>query len=109
MIKSAIVTLAFATATVGALAQDNDTATQEPQAAEVAPAADSAEPPKVVISLAGADEGEEICKRFREIGSRIAHRKVCKTQAEWDKDRESNADALRNPRGAGGPQLGNGG
>ena len=55
------------------------------------------------------DANKEICRRFREIGSRIAHRKVCKTKAEWEADRAANADVLRNSRGAGGPQLGNGG
>ena len=86
-------------------------------APEGSPADDTTAPVEATARIAAAertsvvdpDADKEICKRFREIGSRIAHRKVCKTKAEWDNDREANADALRNPRGAGGPQLGNGG
>lgn len=62
---------------------------------------------KAEIAVEDEEASKEICRSFREIGSRLAKRKVCKTQAEWDKDREANADALRKNRGSGGPQLGN--
>ena len=54
------------------------------------------------------DDGKLICRRDQELGSRLRAKRVCKTQAEWNNDREAAAAVLREKRGgAGGPQLGN--
>lgn len=55
------------------------------------------------------DEGEMICKRFTELGSRLTNKKVCKTRKEWEESRSQNSEVIRQQRGAaGGPQPGNG-
>ncbi|MEY5008287.1 MAG: hypothetical protein RL764_1603 [Pseudomonadota bacterium] len=62
------------------------------------------------IAPATQDAGEMICRRYKELGSRLTSKKVCKTAKEWDDARKENAEVVRQQRGAvGGPQPGNGG
>lgn len=70
-------------------------------------------PAQEVVQQQVATDSESdkmICKRFRETGSRLTNKKVCKTEKEWEEQRAENAAAMRQKRGAaGGPQPGNGG
>ena len=62
------------------------------------------------MAPAAQDDGKMECRIYKELGSRLRAKRICKTRSEWINDREANNTALREQRGgAGGPQLGNGG
>jgi hypothetical protein len=42
----------------------------------------------------GYDASRIICERVRELGSRIASRRVCATQAEWDEFRRTTRQSI---------------
>jgi len=43
-----------------------------------------------------AQSERPVCKRVSQSGSRVS-RRVCRTQAEWDREREANAPDLERP------------
>lgn len=77
MFKSIAIVLMLALATPAAA----QTASAQPQPA--APAASKAKDPDRII-----------CERQEEIGSRLGGKKVCKTAAQWDEERQQERDAL---------------
>jgi invasion protein IalB len=62
-------------------------------AALAAPAAaQNAAPTQATAPAASKDPNRIICERQEEIGSRIAAKKVCKTAAEWQLERQQQRD-----------------
>ncbi|MFN4113920.1 MAG: hypothetical protein ACK4GD_08265 [Sphingomonadaceae bacterium] len=60
------------------------------------------------LPINAQDKGELVCRVFTETGSRVSKKRLCKTLAEWEDDRQENAAVMRQKRGAaGGPQPGN--
>jgi invasion protein IalB len=62
-----------------------------PAAAQNAAPAQSAAP---AASTDKNDPNRIICERQEEIGTRLGGKKVCKTKAQWDEERQQERDAL---------------
>ena len=60
-------------------------------------AAQNAVPSQQSAPAAANDKGNPdriICERQEEIGTRLGGKKVCKTKAQWDEERQQNRDTL---------------
>ena len=67
-------------------------------AAAAAPVqAASFETPQAANARQEAQSERPICKREATPGSRIAPRRVCRTQAEWDRERQATGVELERP------------
>jgi invasion protein IalB len=64
-------------------------------AALAAPAAaQNPAPTQAAAPAASKDPNRIICERQEEIGTRLGGKKVCKTAAQWDEERQQERDAL---------------
>jgi|tagenome__1003787_1003787.scaffolds.fasta_scaffold20986375_3 hypothetical protein len=57
-------------------------------------AAQNAAPAQAAAPATAKDPNRIICERQEEIGSRLGGKKVCKTAAQWDEERQQERDAL---------------
>lgn len=60
-----------------------------------APVALSAEQPAPTETKTAAAEEKKVCRKVEKTGSRIGEKKVCKTQAEWDRIDDSAREYMR--------------
>jgi hypothetical protein len=67
-------------------------------AAAAAPVqAASFESPQTANARQEAQSDRQICKRESTPGSRVAPRRICRTQAEWDRENEARSADLERP------------
>ena len=48
------------------------------------------------------DKQRKVCKTIIDTGSRLGEKRVCKSQSDWNRDREANSQDLENMNRAGG-------
>ncbi len=51
-------------------------------------------PARAAAPAASKDPNRIICERQEEIGTRLGGKKVCKTAAQWDEERQQEREAL---------------